>query len=76
MTQVTMDREAAEALAKFRALTPNMQDDLLAAMEWLTYQTGASDDLTDRAGELWARLSPEAQQTIEGIAAQVIERGA
>lgn len=76
MTQVTMDRETAEALAKFRAMTPEAQADLLAAMEWLTYQTGASKDMTDRAGELWARLSPEAQQTMKGIAAQVIERGA
>lgn len=76
MTQVTMDRETAEALAKFRAMTPEGQADLLAAMEWLTYQTGASKDMTDRAGELWARLSPEAQQTMKGIAAQVIERGA
>ena len=73
---MTMDKETRDALAKFRAMTPEDQADLLAAMEWLTYQTGACKDMTDRAGELWARLSPDAQQTIEGIAAQVIERGA
>lgn len=76
MTQVTIDRETAEALAKFRALTPNRQDDLLAAMEWLTHSTGANPELTARAIGLWDRLTPEARQTMEGIAAQVIERGA
>lgn len=76
MTQITMDRETVEALAKFQALTPNRQDDLLAALEWLNHSTGANPELTARAIGLWDRLTPEAQQSMKGIAAQVIEIGA
>lgn len=76
MTQVTMDRETAEAMAKFRALTPNMQDDLLAVMEFLTWCTGAHPELTNRARDLWDRLPPEGKQSLRDIAAQVIEREA